>query len=106
MPSPGVSQKGKGERTGKTITQGQTEGLGGALLLERKRQTEINPEKQVLPCLVAWGQQWDGGVRGTTAGDASSRMGVTSWGPFSPIFMTCFGKEGENTFLPRKKVAL
>lgn len=52
-PSPGVSEEGKGENTGKNITQGQTEGLGEAPLPQRKRQTEIKPEKQVLLCVVA-----------------------------------------------------
>lgn len=44
-PSPGVSEQGKGEAMGKTINQGQIEGLGEALLPER-RQTEMKPEKQ------------------------------------------------------------
>lgn len=64
-PSPGVSEQGKEERTGKTITQGQTKGLGDALLQERKRQSEIKSEKQVLPCPVARGREWGQGGQGS-----------------------------------------
>ncbi|KAM6400125.1 uncharacterized protein O9250_011258 [Rhynochetos jubatus] len=44
------------------------------------------------------GPGWDRGDHGAAAGDTSSRTGVASWGPFSPIFRPCFGKDGKTIF--------